>query len=277
MPKIKPKDAASASYLKGKQYHKAGKFDEAYVELEKALRFYKHSSEKVLLADILRRIGEILFSKGNLIESRNHYKRAYIAFSNFGNKIGMADCYDQVAMSFMLQDEYHHAEDYQLKALKLRKSTGDKKGLARGLKNLAVIVYTKDQDHEKALKYLAEAIELAMKCKDPHLMINIALDQFKIQNKLGLFEEAMKSFVIARRFSKKYSVTLPDDHETDFADLLLNLGLQKYDEGDLEDALKYLKNAALIFKSRNDPMFESVEPTITKLEQLLTNKSSATK
>jgi len=79
----------------------------------------------------------------------------------------------------------------------------------------------------------------------------------------------MKAYIIARRFSKKYSIPLSEEREEEFGDLLLNLGLKRYDEGDLEEALKYLKNAAFIFKSKNNPLLESVEPTIQKIEQHL--------
>ncbi|HUT79900.1 MAG TPA: tetratricopeptide repeat protein [Candidatus Bathyarchaeia archaeon] len=272
MPKVNLKEEATTQYLNGKKEYSSGNFDEAFLELQNALHFYRNSSENVILADIHRILGEILFNKGNLVESRNQYKRAYQAFKNFGNKIGMADCYDQVAVSFMMQDEYQYAEEYQLKAIEIRRSTGDKKGLARGLKNLAVIAYKKETNEKKALGYLEEALDLAQKSKDPQLVINIALDQAKILNKLGIYEEAMKSFVIVRRFSKKYSISLPNEHETEFGNLLLNYGLLKYDQGNLEDALKYLKNAILIFKSTNNSFAESIESTIQKIEQLLNQK-----
>ncbi|MBN1328745.1 MAG: tetratricopeptide repeat protein [Candidatus Heimdallarchaeota archaeon] len=272
MPKINPKEEAAVQYLKGKNEYASANFDEAFLELQKALQFYKNSTENVILADIYRILAEILFNKGNLIESRNYYKRAYQAFKNFGNKIGMADSYDQVAVSFMMQDEYQYAEEYQTKAIEIRRSTGDKKGLARGLKNLAVIAYKKETGEEKALDFLEEALDLAQRSKEPQLVINIAFDQVKILNKLGLFEAAMKSFMIARRFSKKYSITLPNEHETEFGNLLLNYGLQKYDQGDLDNALKYLKNAILVFKSTNNSLAESIDSTIQKIVQLLSKR-----
>jgi tetratricopeptide (TPR) repeat protein len=272
MSKRKKKEEALAYYSKGKKAFESRDSDEAYIDLNKAYQFYSHSEEYPILADILRILGEILFDKGQLIESRNHYKRAYAAFKNYGNLIGMADCYDQIALSFMLQSELDHALDYQQKALKHRGSTADKKGLARGLKNLAVITYSKDNESEKALNLLNEAMELAKKGKDPQLVINIATDRSKILSKLELFDEAMKDFVIVRRFSKKYSIKLPADHEKDFSDLLLNLGFLKYDQGKFEDALKYLKNAALILKTKNDPIAEKVESTIQKIELKLNEK-----
>lgn len=266
MSKKKKKEEALVHYYKGKKAHESGNTEEAYLYLNKAYQFYLHTEEYPIIADILRILGEILFNKGQMIESRNHYKKAYGAFKNFGNLIGMADCYDQIALSFMLQSELGYALDYQQKALKYREGTPDKKGLARGKKNLAVITYRKDNEGEKALNLLNEAMELAKKGKDPQLVINIALDRSKILTKLGLYDEAMKDFIIVRRFSKKYSIKLPDEHEKEFSDLLLNLGFQKYDEGKLEEALKYLKNAVLILKIKNDPIIEKVELTIAKIE-----------
>ncbi|NHJ32619.1 MAG: hypothetical protein FK732_07140 [Asgard group archaeon] len=267
MSKKKQKEEASLQYLQGKKAYEARNAEQAYIALEKALHYFRNTSEYVILADIHRILAEIFFEKGNMIESRNHYKRAYQAFNNYGHKIGMADCYDNIAISFMLQDELKHAKDYQTNALKLRKGTPDKKGRARGLKNLAIIIYKKEEDGEKAIKLLNEAIELAQKSKEPQLVINIALDQSKILNKLGKFEEAMKAYIIARRFSKKHSIPLSEEREEEFGDLLLNLGLKRYDDGDLEEALKYLKNAALILKSKNNPLVEDVEQTIQKIEQ----------
>ena len=237
MSKKKQKEEAAIHFMQGKKAYETGNVDDAYNKLNKALEFYRHTTEHVILADIQRILGVIYFNKGKMIESRNLYKRAYLAFKNYGHKIGMADCYDEIAISFMLQNELKYAEEYQTKSLKLRKGTPDKKGLARGLKNLAIIVYKKDGDAKKVFGMLKEALELAKKGKDPQLVINIAIDQSKILNKLGKYDDAMKSFIIARRFSKQFSLKLPDDHEEDFGDLLLNLGLKKYDEGNLEEAL----------------------------------------
>jgi tetratricopeptide (TPR) repeat protein len=266
MSKKKKKEEALAYYYKGKKAYELGKIDVGFSDLETAYQFYKHTEEHPIIADILRIQGEILFEKNNLIESRNHYKKAYLAFKNYGNKIGMADCYDQIALSFMLQSELTHALDYQQKALKIRESTPDKKGLARARKNLAVIIYQKDDDGEKALQLLNDAMELAKKGKDPQLVINIALDLSKILSKLGHFDDALKNFVIARRFSKEYSIKLPEENVKEFGDLLLNLGFQKYDEGLFEESLKFLRNAALILKSQDDPIAEEVEATILKIE-----------
>ncbi len=272
MPKTDPKEEANTLYQDGRKEYTSGNFEEAFLVLQKALHYYKNSIEYAIEADIYRILAEILFNKGNLIESRNHYKRAYQAFKNFGNKIGMADCYDQIAVSFIMQNEYQYAEEYQLKAIKIRRGIGDKKGLARGLKNLAVIAHSKEAHEDKALGYLKEALELAEKSNDPQLVINIALDQVKILNKLKIYEDAMKSFMIARSFSKKYSIALPDEYENEFGNLLLNFGLQKYDQGNLEDSLKYLKNAVLVFKSTNNSLAESIELTIQKIDQLLSKK-----
>ncbi|NHJ49525.1 MAG: tetratricopeptide repeat protein [Asgard group archaeon] len=266
MSKKKKKEEALAYYYKGKKAYEQGKIDASFTDLDTAYQFFKHTEDHPIIADILRIQGEILFEKDNLIESRNHYKKAYLSFKSFGNKIGMADCYDQIALSFMLQSELIHAFDYQQKALKLRESTPDKRGLARARKNLAVIIYQKDDDGEKALQLLNDAMELAKKGKDPQLVINIAIDLSKIHSKLGLFDEAMKNFVIARRFSKSYNIKLSEEHEKEFGDLLLNLGFQKYDEGQYEESLKFLKNAALILKAKNDPLAEEVEATIVKIE-----------
>lgn len=270
MSKLKPKDEAKMSLLKGKKAFDSGNSSQALLDLEKAYQFYKHTDEHVILAELLRIIGEIYFEKGKMIESRTHYKKAYMAFRNYNHKIGMADCYDKIALSFMLQDELVHAEDYQIKALKIREKTPDKKGKARGLKNLAIIQYKKSENVEEAIQLLTEAIELAKKSKDPQLVINIANDIAKMSNKVGDFETSMKYAVIARRFSKEYSIKLPEESELEFADLLINLGLQKYDEVEYNQALKYLKNALLILKSNNDPMITSIEETIAKIESLIT-------
>ncbi len=269
MPKLKPKDEAKMNLLNGKKAFESGNSSQALLDLEKAYQFYKHTDEHVILAEVLRIIGEIYFEKGEMIESRNHYKKAYMSFRNYNHKIGMADCYDKIALSFMLQDELFHAEDYQIKALKTRDKTPDKKGKARGLKNLAIIQFKKSGNEEEAIQLLIEAIELAKKSKDPQLVINIANDISKMSNKVGDFETSVKYAVIARRFSKEYSITLPEESEEEFADMLINLGLQKYDEVEYDQALKYLKNALLILKSNNDPMLASIKETIEKIESLI--------
>ncbi len=267
MPKVKPEDEAQSHFLSGKKAFEAGNLDEAFQDLNLALKYYRRSSEDAILAETLRMLGELYYDKGKMIESRNHYKRAFQSFKNLNHKIGMADCYDKIAISFMLQGELEHAEDYQEKAIDIRKNTPDKRGLARGLKNLAIIKYKMGSDLEKALEILENAMSLASKSKEPQLVINICLDKAKVEIKLGLLEEAMKSNVIARRFSKKYSLKLPEESQDEFADLLIQLGLNAYDEGAMEPALKYLKNASLILKSNDKEVSTSVLEIISKLEE----------
>jgi len=269
MLKKKAKEEALLNYQQGKRLVEAGEMTEGAKRLFSAQQYFKQANEPAILADIYRLLGEVFFTKGSYIDSRNYYKKAFSAFKGFNNKIGMADCYDQIALSFLIQEELAHASDYQQRALALRKETPDKKGQARALKNLAVIVYKKDNAIEKALRLLEEALALAQKSKDPQLVVNIALNHSKIASKKGDYIVAMKSFVIARRVSKKFAIKLSREDEKDFGTLLLNLGLQKYDENELEESLEYLKKAAAILKSLDDPLVTSVLKTISKIELLL--------
>ena len=267
MPKVKPEDEAELHFLSGKKAFEVGNSDDALRDLNLALRHYRNSTEHSILAELLRMLGELYYDKGKMIESRNHYKRAFQSFKNFNHKIGMADCYDKIAITFILQGELVHAENYQEKALDIRRNTPDKRGLARGLKNLAIIKYKMGTELDKALEILENAMSLASKSKEPQLVINICLDKAKVEITLGLLEEAMKSNVIARRFSKKYSLQLPDESQDEFADLLIQLGLNAYDEGTMEQALKYLKNASLILKTNDKVISSSVTEIISKLEE----------
>ena len=267
MPKPKPEEEAKKLFIEGKSAFDAGKMDLALESLSKSLQFYRHSSDNIILAEIQRMLGEIYYERGELIESRNLYKRAYLAYKATGHKIRMADCYDKVDLSFIIQSELRYAEEYQEKALKIREKTPDKKGIARGLKNLAIIKYRITDDSTLALKRLDEAAELAKKSKDPQLAINIVLDKSKILAKIGNFEDAMQNALVARRLSKKFSINLPDDSELDLADILINLGLEKYDQGNLADSLKYLKNAVLIQKSYKEGISSNIEAIIQKLEE----------
>ncbi|MFW9923851.1 MAG: tetratricopeptide repeat protein [Candidatus Thorarchaeota archaeon] len=266
MPKTKPEEDAKLLFLKGKKAFDTGQTEDAFSNLNQAYLFYKQTNENAIVAEILRMLGELYFNKGMQIESRNYYKHAFTAFKNFNNKIGMADCYDKITLSFMMQDELTHANEYQEKALEIRKNTPDKKGLVRGMKNLAIIKYRLTEDGTIAIKILEEAYELAKRSKDPQLIINILLDKSKMHSKTNDFESAMECIVIARRYGKKFSIKLPEESEEEFANILLNLGLNYYDKGDTSSALKYLKNASLILKSKNKSITESVESIISKLE-----------
>ena len=264
---LKKKNAAEAklNFSKGKKAFENGNYSEAYDNLKKALNFYRNTTEEVILAEIYRFLGEIYFDKGELINSRNSFKRAFTSFDSYKNKIGMADCLDKIALSFMIQGELIHAKEYQIRALKIRKETPDKKGLARGLKNLAIINYRLEENSDKLLEQLEEALALAKRSKDPQLMINIALDKSKIHLNIKQYEEAIQLAVFARRLSKKYSIAISDEKEIEFGEMLLNYGLEKFEEGYIKEALKYLKNSILIFKNKNSPLLNHAEDAIDKI------------
>lgn len=267
MPKKKQQEEAKIHFHNGKKAFEIKQSEKAMSELIEALQYYRQTEEYVILAEIYRMLGELYFEKGEQIDSRNSYKRAYFAFENFNNKIGMADSYDKVALSFMIQDELEHAKDYQEKAIAIRKKTPDKKGLARGLKNLAIIVYQLKEDYESAISLLNEAIALMSRIKEPQLTINILRDKYKLHLKNKKFEEAMESLMIARRLGKKFGIKLSEETEIDFGEILLNLGLEYYEKGNKEQALKFLKNAKLALQQRDNEILESVENIISKLEK----------
>ncbi|MBD3191710.1 MAG: tetratricopeptide repeat protein [Candidatus Heimdallarchaeota archaeon] len=265
MPKAKISEEAKINFLKGKELFEKGLIDEAIFHLKKAVRHYQYTSEYPVLAEIQRMLGQLAFDKGKMLDSRAFFRKAYSSFKRFGNKIAMADCYDKIAVSFMVQSEYRHAENYQKKAIDIRKETPDKKGLVRALKNLAAIKYSiNERNSDEALELLEEAMRIARKANAPQLLIKLSLDQVKIYTKLKDYSSALKAMVTARRVSKEQSIALPEDNDQEFGELLLNVGLQHYDEGDFKTSLKYLKNASLILK--ND---EKVELLVQKLQKHL--------
>jgi tetratricopeptide (TPR) repeat protein len=266
MPKAKKEDLAKLHFLQGKKAFEQADNKKTIRELQKALPYYETIGEHPIIAEIHRMLGGALFNLGKMIEARNNYKRAYSSFRDFGNKIGMADCFDQIVISFMVQKEYQHALKYQEKALRIRRETPDKRGLARGLKNLAVIVYRLENKAEKPLSYLEEAFEKAKKVKDLQLLLNITLDQMRIYNESGDYKEALKNALFARKISKEFKVHLPESNLLELGEIFLNVGQQSMDEKDYGLALKYLEYAVTIFNSKGDPRSKEAENLIVKVQ-----------
>ena len=187
-----------------------GKNDEAQVHLTNALRFLESADERqegpllrYALADGLSSLGEITYSKGNLVRAMAQFERARKIFAEIGDRNGQASMHLFAGYAAGSLGETEKAIFEIYKALTLFLEVTNKAGEARALTALGLASSLK-RDEDGAIDLHRQALEIFQTIGDGHgeaVALNalgqsyenlseysIALDNY--QKALDLFQKA---------------------------------------------------------------------------------------
>jgi tetratricopeptide (TPR) repeat protein/predicted Ser/Thr protein kinase len=136
------------------------------------------------------------------------------------------------------------AEQYQ-RAIALREKLGDKTGLAKSLRNLA-IVQAEQGKRDEAEKTLTRAAGLLESLGDRASMADLYNDRGVVAEEAGDFAEALKYY------RQAYGLRQQLDNATAIAESLNNIGFASYRMGDFDNASVYWKQAMDQYKQLGD-------------------------
>jgi tetratricopeptide (TPR) repeat protein/predicted Ser/Thr protein kinase len=136
------------------------------------------------------------------------------------------------------------AEQYQ-RAIALREKLGDKPGLAKSLRNLA-IVQAEQGKRDEAEKTLTRASGLLESLGDRASIADLYNDRGVVAEEAGDFGEALKYY------RQAYGLRQQLDNPTAIAESLNNIGFASYRMGDFDNASVYWKQAMDRYRELGD-------------------------
>ena len=202
-----------ASIGVGDRLLEAGDYAGARAEYQKALP----NLEPGPAARLRSRIGDTYLEEGNLAAARSEYEQA-LAHIELGEQ---AHIRLQMANSYQREERYTEAREEYKRALPLLSPEGQ----AEVLKTVARS-HDLEGNRDQAIATLERAVEV--KPDDSQLLMLIA----------DLLTRADREVE-----AKEYLSRLPEDVELP-ADMLLNIGIRFYNEGEIEEAYTHFNRAA---------------------------------
>lgn len=209
------------------------------------------------LAIILITYGVILLHLGDLEESISYFKRALDIRQSLGDKKGMAACYLDMAVVYQQQLNFSMAEEYYKNALKLYGEIGYQSGIMVTLLDLGSLYFS--YNLIKAEEYCNRGLRIAK-------LIGAKRDIVYLYDNLGLIsfhrlmpDEALNSFKIALQYAEEIDFTEGKN--------FINIHLSEYyrEMGKKRKGLVHLKKAYIYAKKMNlkefiyDCQFEEIE------------------
>jgi serine/threonine protein kinase/tetratricopeptide (TPR) repeat protein len=144
-------------------YGQRGDFDKALDNYRQALAIYRRVGNKIDEGSVLNNVGNMYLGKGDLTEARTYFETALAKHEETKLPGPMADTLRNLAITATNAGQYDEAIDHYLKALDLRRSSGDREGAAIISYSLGVLYEYQGrfgaalQLHDEAISTLREA------------------------------------------------------------------------------------------------------------------------
>ncbi|HAQ64519.1 MAG TPA: hypothetical protein DCR43_01470 [Bacteroidales bacterium] len=176
------------------------KFDEAGINLNRALNESFSRKAVKALGSIYNNLGVVEDVRGNKEKSLGYYTKALKYQQAVGNIGGMAAIYHNVAIIHFDLNEYGQALDNFKKSIALKYETGNREGIATTYSSMAE-VYLKIDQIQDAEAYVIKALEIAAEGR--YLVVEVqAFKQLAvIYERQGRYKEASAQWAKALIFS----------------------------------------------------------------------------
>ncbi len=138
------------------------KYDEAEINLEKALNESFSRKAGKALGSIYNNLGVVEDVKGKKNESLQYYKKALKYQELVGNANGMANIYHNIGIIHFDLKQYQLALENFNKSINLKTETGNREGIATSLSSMAEVYLAMGKINE-AEKFVNQALEIASK------------------------------------------------------------------------------------------------------------------
>lgn len=142
-------------------YLRMSVFDSSLMMNKQAALLAEELNDKVMMANLLRDRGRVLFLQGRYPESLEATFQAVRIFESLGDISGMATSYNSIGNIYQSQQNMLTAIDYFEKALEYCELNGDKVGIITVTGSLAA-TYSQIDSLDKAIEYYEKAVEMAI-------------------------------------------------------------------------------------------------------------------
>jgi tetratricopeptide (TPR) repeat protein len=168
-----------------------------------------------------------------------------------GDKKGVADVSENIAVAYYDSGKYETAINYYEKSLIIREKLNDKKGVVAVMNDLASVNENTFR-YDKAIDYYQKSLNVSEKLGDKETNV-------KILNKIAnVYYENKQLDKSIEFYEKSVQTGKAIGNDKKVAESLNNIGVLYSDMGDLDKAEKYLKQSMNYYDKTNDKMSKSL-------------------
>ena len=175
---------AKANQYLGHLYLEQGNYSEALKNYLAAVSYYE-KTDKIQVANIYSRIGEIWRLQLDFEKSLSYHQSAFSIYTELNDSVGTAYSLNDIALTYEAKKDFETALSYHEKSLEIKKNLGDKRMLGDSYCNLGTI-YRELGQYEKALEYQYMALKIDQELGDE---VNMAIIHNNIAALLILMEK----------------------------------------------------------------------------------------
>lgn len=236
---LRPGDTQAALLLAEAQ-SEAGRFQDAAERLQEMAAIDADDPRVWFL------LGKVSILRGEARRAVDDYLvRALVLFNRSRNAAGQADTINALGVGYDRLGQVDQAIEQYRRAVELRRTLGDPRGLASSLRNLAALAAVRGE-FDLAGTHLAEARTLLEDLRDRQGLADLDNDLGLLAEERGDFATALEHYRTA--LQQRQSI----GHAHGVAESLNNVGFSQYQLGAYDDALVYWRQALDSFQALGD-------------------------
>ncbi len=216
--------------------YKAGNFDNAKTQFEKALSYSNTIKDSLLIAVNLNDIGAAMYSQGQYPEATKYYLEALAIREDMNNERGMMIGYNNLGIVYKKNHNIEKAIEYYNNGLQIAKSLDDKVRITSFYNNIGSLYYEMNE-LDKAEKFFSNGLQIALKLKDKSRIAQFYYAIGALHNKMKHFDKAIKELKKAvnlfEAIGEKPGVSM----------CLVELGSAYVNAGSVDVGLSYLQQS----------------------------------
>lgn len=253
----------------GYYHYEKSDYTNSLIQFEQAVTYFNLSQNKMEHAEALNNLALHFKTLGNHAKAAEYNRDALDLFIVLGDSIGIASGLNNLSLIHREQDDISRALEYANEALLINRLIKNKLGESLCLNSLAGL-YKLTGDTTQALVYYEKSLSIRKELKDRD-------GQASVLNNIGIIYKNWKIYDVATsHFNQSILISLETGHLFGQAYAKSNLGEVYLEQGNLNLALKYGKEALEISQQINSAqLIKQSAELLTKIYKALGQWESA--
>lgn len=222
-----------------------GKYDEAFVDLNEAIKLAEKIGDKKLIADCLVNLSNVLMKTDKYDLSKQNILKALTIYDEIHSEYGKMTALNAAGVVHWYLGDYFETLKCCQESLMIAKKINDHKYEGINLHTIAN-AYAMLGESQEAIRYYQESLDIAKKTNDLY-------EQCRLLNNIGVAYREHGEYSESLKYHFN-SLKIIKDIGTRFMEALnlTNIGAVYMKQGRMSDALHYLNKSIKISRETND-------------------------
>lgn len=229
----------------GSLYYQTSNYEEASVQLTRAVDIGVAENLSSLLADAYLELGIVCLRQQNLDSARTILNKGLVTAQGKGDELKLGLFYNMLGNVAKEENNLPVALEHYIRATAIFEKYNNHDGLTQSLSNIGNVQYFLG-NYDKALTYALQCLDIAKKLNKPGSIAYANRLLGKIYRKQKRFDEALKNYTIALSLYQKLG------ERRDVGETRTNIGNIYHELGKFPQALEYYFDALRIKRSISD-------------------------